>query len=171
MGASVWALIEYSDDDTYDSFGEINMPRDVAFLCAIAWGDGGITDDMPFPPRGFPTDASDQARESFFVEPDEVREYLQDLKEDEEPEPSLEEYAQAHGEGAVKEYKATGRLPMPELTHQGWLTLSELEANIAQRGTKPSDLLPVTRAMLAAMTDLAVTYGRDRVRLVFWIGI
>jgi hypothetical protein len=171
MGASVWTLIEYFNHDSYFSFAEIVLPRDIDLLCAIAWGDGGCTDDMPYPPRGFPADASYQARESFFVDADEVREYLGSFREDGEQEPSLEKYAQAHGEGAISEYKSTGRLPMPELTDHGWLTLRELEANMTQRELKPTDLLPETRAMLAAMTELSATYGQDRVRLVFWIGM
>jgi hypothetical protein len=105
------------------------------------------------------------------VNADEARDYLENFRKEGEPEPSLEEFARAHGEGALKEYKETGRLPTPELTHQGWLTLTELEANLAQRNLKPNNLLPQTKAMLAAMSDLAATYGKDRVRLVFWIGM
>jgi hypothetical protein len=169
MGASIWTIVEYFDYNSYTSFGEINLPRDIKFLCAIAWGDGGCTGDMPFPPRGFPADASDQSRDSFFVNADEVRDYLDHFRGGQEL--SLEEYAREYGEGVLKEYKETGRLPMPELTHQGWLTLMELEANLAQRNLKPDDLLPQSKAMLAAMSNLAATYGKDRVRLVFWIGI
>jgi hypothetical protein len=70
------------------------LPRDVEFLCAIAWGDGGITDEMPYPPRGsFPEDASYYAKNSFFVSEDEVREYLEVSRLEDEDEISLEEYA------------------------------------------------------------------------------
>ena len=48
MGASVYAVIEYREHDFYWSFGQINLPRDVEFLCAIAWGDGGVTENMPY---------------------------------------------------------------------------------------------------------------------------
>ncbi|MEP7340746.1 MAG: hypothetical protein ABI977_23650 [Acidobacteriota bacterium] len=171
MGASVWAVVEYKEYDSYFSFAKIDLPRDIEFLCAIAWGDGGYTGDMPFPPRGFPSDASYPAQESFFVSRDEVKEYLENFDEDTEDETSLEAYARAYGDWAIKEYKSSGRLPMPELTGYGWLTLAELEANIAQRGLEISTLLPVTRAMLAAMMELAATYGRDGVRLVFWISM
>jgi hypothetical protein len=66
---------------------------------------------------------------------------------------------------------ASGLLPQPDLTHIGWLTLAELEANLIHRGLEPGDLSSPVRAMLAAMTELAAAYGREAVRLVFWIGL
>jgi len=172
MGASVYAFIEYKEYDCYWSFGQINLPRDIEFLCAIAWGDGGITDEMPYPPCGsFPEDASYYAKNSFFVSEDEVREYLEVSRLEDEDEISLEEYARAQGDWAVKEYKASGLLPQSELTHIGWLSLAELEANLTHRGLGPGSLSPPVRAVLAAMTELAAAYGRDGVRLVFWLGL
>jgi hypothetical protein len=161
MGASVYAFIEYRQYDSWWAFGEIDLFRDVEFLCAIAWGDGGLTDEMPYPPRNaFPEDASFRARESFFVSADEVGE-----------ETSLEEYARGYGDWAVKEYKSSGLLPQPELTNLGWLTLPELESNLARRKLEIRELSPPVRATLAAMAELAACYGRDSVRLVFWIGL
>jgi hypothetical protein len=172
MGASVYAVIEYRQYDSYWSFGEIDIPRDVKFLCAIAWGDGGITDEMPYTPRdSFPEDASDRARASFFVSEDEARKYLDVSRVEDEEETSLEEYARLHGDWAIKEYRGSGLLPQPELTNLGWLTLPELEANLAQRGLEPGELSPPVRAVLAAMAELATGYGRESVRLVFWIGL
>jgi hypothetical protein len=172
MGASVYAFIEYKEYDCYWSFGHIYLPRDIEFLCAIAWGDGGITDEMPYPPRGsFPADASYEARDSFFVSKDEAREYLEVSKLEDKDEISLEEYAREQGDWAVKEYEASGLLPQLKLTHIGWLSLAELEANLAHRGLEPGGLLPPVRAVLAAMAELAVAYGREAVRLVFWIGL
>jgi hypothetical protein len=172
MGASVYAFIEYRMYDDYLSFGEIKLFRDIEFLCAIAWGDGGITDEMPYPPReSFPGDASYQARESFFVSADDVRRFLEVSRLEDEDETSLEEYARVHGDWAVKEYETSGLLPQPELTHIGWLNLAELEANLAHRGLEPGSLSPPVRAALAAMAELAAAYGREGVRLVFWIGL
>lgn len=172
MGASVSAVIEYRQYDSWWSFGGIDIPREVEFLCAIAWGDGGITDEMPYPPRdSFPEDASYRARESFFVSADEAKSFLEVSRLEDEEEMSLEEYARVQGDWAVKEYAASGLLPQPELTNFGWLTLPELEANLAQRGLKPAGFSPPVRAVLAAMTELATGYGRDGVRLVFWIGL
>ena len=172
MGASVYAVVEYRQFNSYQCFGEIDIPRDVEFLCAIAWGDGGITDKMPYPPRNaFPEDASYKARESFFVDADAVTEYLQVSRLKDEEETSLEEYARLQGDWAVKEYRSSGLLPQPELTNLGWLTLPELEANLAQRGLVIRKLSPPVRAVLAAMAELAASYGRENVRLVFWIGL
>jgi hypothetical protein len=171
MGESVYTFIEYRMYETYFSFGEIDLLRDVEFLCAIAWGDGGITDGMPYPPRGsFPADASYDVRRAFFATADDVRKFLEISRLEDEEETSLEEYAQAHGDWAVKEYEASGLLPQPELTHIGWLTLAEMEANLAHRKLERGLSAPV-RAMLAAMTELAATYGREGVRLVFWLGL
>jgi len=171
MGASVYAVIEYKEYDSYSSFGEINLLRHNEFLCAIAWGEGGITDEMPYPPRGFPVDASYETRNSFFVDADEVKDFLRHFREDVEDETYLKEFAAEHGAGAIEEYRLSGRLPMPELTHYGWLNLEELEANLTHRGIKSKELPPPIRAALAAMTELATAYGRDGVRLVFWIGL
>jgi hypothetical protein len=172
MGASVYAVIEYRQYDSFWSFGEIDIPRDVKFLCAIAWGDGGITDEMPYPPRdSFPEDASYRARDLFFVSADEARRYLEVSRLEDEEELSLEEYARLQGDWAVKEYTVSGLLPQPELTNLGWLTLPELEANLAQRGLELGELSPPVRAALAAMAELAANYGRESVRLVFWIGL
>jgi len=172
MGAAVYTFIEYKEYDRYWSFGQIDLLRDIEFLCAIAWGDGGITDEMPYPPRGsFPADASFEARESFFVSAEDVMEYLEVSRLEDEDETSLEEYARTQGDWAVKEYEASGLLPQPELTHIGWLSLAELKANLTHRGLGPGSLSPPIRAVLAAMTELAAAYGRDSVRLVFWLGL
>ena len=172
MGASVYVVVEYRMYDTYFSFGQFYLLRDVDFLCAIAWGDGGITDEMPYPPReSFPSDASYRSRESFFVSADDAREYIEVSRLEDEDEISLEEYARQYGDWAVKEYEASGLLPPPELTHIGWLNLAELEANLSHRELEPGGLSPPVSAVLAAMTELAAAYGREAVRLVFWIGM
>ena len=170
MGASVYAVLEYREYDRFWSFGELDMPRDVEFLCAIAWGNGGITDDMPHPPRdAFPADASSRARRTFFVSAEGGKEYLEDTSLEDEEAISLEEYAEQIGDWALAEYKASNVLPPPELTNLGWLTLPELEANLAHRGLDSSKLSPPIRALFAAMNELAAAYGRDSVRLVYWL--
>lgn len=170
MGASVYAILEYREYDMFWSFGKLDLPRDVEFLCAIAWGDGGVTESMPYPPRdAFPADASYHARDSFFVSAEESEEYLEDTRMEDEEAISLEGYAEQIGDWALAEYKASGLLPPPELTNLGWLTLPELEANLAHRGLDSSNLSPPIRALLAAMNELADGYGRDSVRLVYWL--
>lgn len=169
MGASVGATVEYKMYGSYSLFAEISLPRDVEFLCAIAWGDGGDTSEMPFPPRGFPTDASYETKDLFFVTRDKLKEYFEHFEEDTETEAPFEDYARAHGDAAINEYKLSDRFPMPELTEYGWLTLAELEANINRREIEIITLHPITRAMLAAMNELATSYSRENVRLVFWV--
>ena len=77
MGVDVYAVIEYEQWGSYWALGALDLPRDVSFLSAIAWGDGGVTDDMPHPPRGIPLNCSSRIRESFYVGPEEVRQYLE----------------------------------------------------------------------------------------------
>ncbi|HWQ35516.1 MAG TPA: hypothetical protein VNQ79_21905 [Blastocatellia bacterium] len=88
--------------------------------------------------------------------------------EDEEA-ASREEYAEQTGDWTLAEYKVSGLLPPPELTDVGWLTLAELEANLAHRRLDPGRLSPPVRALLAAMNELAAAFGRDGVRLVYWL--
>jgi hypothetical protein len=125
---------------------------------------------MPYPPRNaFPADASYRARRSFFVSAEDGEEYPEETEIEEKEAISLEEHAEQIGDWALAEYKASGVLPPPELTDLGWLTLPELQANLAHRGLDPSNLSPPIRALFAAMTELAATYGQDGVRLVYWL--
>jgi hypothetical protein len=172
MGVDVYAVIEYKEYNTYWSFGELNLPRDVRFLSAIAWGEGGVIDEMPHPPRGIPSDCSTQVREAFYINPEEVLEYLVEAGSDEEgDESSLEEYIAGHGEWAVAEYAATGLVPQPELTGYGSLNLIQLRENLAHAKVKTEDLTPACRAAIATMESLATSVGADQVRLVFWLGM
>ncbi|HEX4947006.1 MAG TPA: hypothetical protein VFZ34_10090 [Blastocatellia bacterium] len=125
---------------------------------------------MPYPLRNtFPADASHRSRDAFFVSAEDGAEYLEDTRIDDEEAISLEEYAEQIGDWALAEFKASNVLPPPELTNLGWLTLPELEANLAHRGLDSSKLSPPIRALLAAMNELAAAYGRDGVRLVYWL--
>ena len=172
MGVDVYTVIEYKEWNNYLSFGELNLPRDVRFLSAIAWGEGGVIDEMPHPPRGIPSDCSNYVREAFYVEPEEVLEYLGEAGlDDEGDETSLEEYIAAHGEWAVAEYAASGLVPPPELTGYGSLNLTQLRENLAHAKVGMEDLTPACRAAIAAMESLATSVGANQVRLVFWLGM
>jgi hypothetical protein len=171
MGAAVHAVIEYEQWGSYWAFGELDLPRDNSFLSAIAWGDGGVTDDMPHPPRGIPSDCSSRVRGAFYVGPEDVRAYLEIAGSDDEDGSSLEKYLAAHGEWAVREYSESGLLPQPELTAYGWLNLTELRENLAHAKVAEHELTPPCRAVLAAMESLAQSVRADKVRLVFWLGM
>ena len=166
MGCDIHAFIEFLKWDSYWSLasGPLNIPRDDELFAALALGPGGITDDLLYPPRGLPGGLSSDARDYFYSPASEVRQFMEENYSDEE-EFSSEEYAAAVGEAARREFLDSGLLPAPELHSHSWLNLSELN-EILSRGQLTRDRLsPEFRALLAAMEQLAQTYGE--VRLVF----
>jgi hypothetical protein len=186
MGESFDSIIEYQRGHLYQGWGEIWLARDVTFLRAIAWGDGGVTRAMPHPPSGIPPDCSWLFKHRFYVTREVVKEYFdsiyseprdgndnleKDGDDDEHRPPTLQQYAAAHGEWASREFAKSGRLPPPELTSTGSLTLPQLLENLEASGGSVRDLTPECQAVLAAMTTLAEVFGGDKVRLVFWGGI
>lgn len=166
MGVAFYSVLEYEQWDSYWSLGQLNIPRDPELFSAIAFGEGGVTEDMPYPPRGLPLDCSSEACELFFTDSDVVEEYLKD-----EEEVSLEEYVEGFGEWALSEYRASGRLPLPETYNHSWLNLNELKQSLAYRDLSIDKLSPAFRAALAAMQELAEAYGAEKVRLVFGFGM
>ncbi len=94
MGVSFHAVLEYNEFDSWWAFGEIHIPRDYNLFSAIAFGDGGMTDKMPHPPKDeIPADCSSEVRDLFFVTSVEVKGFLEIAKSDDEEETTLEEYA------------------------------------------------------------------------------
>jgi hypothetical protein len=59
MGCDIHAVIEYTRTDSglVDAFtrGGVAIARDYELFSAIAFGDGGITDDLPFPREDYRT--------------------------------------------------------------------------------------------------------------------
>ena len=166
MGVSFYSVLEYEQWDAYWALGQLNIPRDLELFSAIAFGEGGVTENMPHPPRGLPSDCSSEARALFFTDSDVVEEYLKN-----EEEVSLEEYVEGIGEWALSEYRASGRLPLPETYNHSWLNLVELKEALAYRDLSIDKLSPAFRAVLAAMDELAKAYGAEKVRLVFGFGM
>lgn len=76
MGTDIHAVMEYAPGDgSFSWLGTANLPRNPRVFAAIAFGDGGITDQLPFPPRGLPADRSFGVVE-LFLDPDEVPDQL-----------------------------------------------------------------------------------------------
>jgi hypothetical protein len=171
MGVAFYSVLEYEQWDAYWALGQLNIPRDPELFSAIAFGDGGETENMPYPPRGLPSDCSSESRELFFTDSDEVKEYLDTSRLDGEEELSLEEYVEGFGEWALIEYQTNGHLPVPETYNHSWLNLSELKESLAFRNLSNDKLSPAFRAVLAAMEELAKEYGAGKVRLVFGFGM
>lgn len=166
MGCDIHAVIEYNKHDSYWDFGVVNIDRDYELFSAIAFGDGGITDDLPYPPRGLPPDHSMQVGDLFFMESDEIRKLPGYLEESEQFQPK--EIAEAWGPWALKEFLAYGVLPNPDWHTPSWLDLKELKEALSRAGLKLEDQSPEFRSVIAAMQTLSESYGTDKVRLVFW---
>src|SRR5262249_10245865 len=130
-------------------------------------GPGGIKDELPFPPRGLPSDLSFDAHSYFYTIAEEVQknmiESLGKIGEEFQP----EEYAAHVGEAGVKEDLEKTILPTPEMHTHSWLNLIELKKVLAYGNLTKDNLSIEFCAFLAAMEELAVTCGPENVRLVF----
>jgi hypothetical protein len=165
MGCDIHAVIEYEKHNSYHDFAEVNIPRDYNLFSAIAFGDGGITDKLPYPPRGIPADYSLKVSELFFTSVEELKKFLKEIGDDEfEP----EEIAKGWGDWAVTEYISNGNLPGMEIHTPGWLLLDEIKTALDRAKLDINKLSPEFRAVLSVMQILSETYGIEKVRFVFW---
>ena len=171
MGASFYAVLEYLMYDTPMSFGRINILRDNDLFAAIAFGDGGVTEGMPYPPRGLPPNLSLDSHDLFFTDPDAIKEYLEVSRFDDEEEATIERYLEGWGEWAIREYRDIGSLPTPETYSHSWLNLNELKEALAHRRLSIDKRPPDVKALIAAMEALAREFGSENVRLVFCFGM
>lgn len=171
MGVAIYAVIEYKEYEHYFAFSEVDIPRGDKVLPAIIFGDGGITDEMLYPPRGIPPDFSFKVRDLFFTDVETVKDYLAETKFDDEEETTVEDYVEGAGDWAIEQYKVNGLLPMPELYEPSWLNFSELQRVLAHEKISTSELSQQFRAILAAMESLSQDFGAENVRLVFWCGM
>ena len=105
MGVSFYGVLEYVMYDKPMSFGRINILRDNDLFSAIAFGDGGVTEGMPYPPRGLPASLSLDSHELFFTDPDAIKEYLEVSGFDDEEEATIERYLEGWDEWAIREYR------------------------------------------------------------------
>ena len=163
MGVSFYSVLEYERWGAYWAFGRLEISRDHELFSALAFGEGGITDGMPYPPRGLPHDCSLGSIELFLVDAEEVVDGAGEV--------SPEAYAEEYGEWAVLVYRTYKRLPMPETYSHSWLNLRELTEALAHCGLSREKLAPDFRAVLAAMHSLADDYGAEKVRFVFCFGM
>jgi hypothetical protein len=171
MGVSFYAVLEYVVYDLPTAFGRLNISRDHDLFSAIAFGDGGVTEGMPYPPRGLPHDLSFDSRDLFFTDPDAVKEYLEASQLEDEEDSTVEGYLEGWDEWAINDYRTSGMLPTPETYSHSWLNLNELKEALAHRNLSIDERPPDVRALIAAMETLAIEYGPENVRLVFCFGM
>jgi hypothetical protein len=171
MGVSFYAVLEYVTFGTATAFGRLNISRDYDLFNAIAFGDGGITEGLPYPPRGLPANLSLDSLDLFFTDSDAIKEYLKVSRFEAEDETTVEGYLEGWDEWAIREYQTVGTLPTPETYSHGWLNLNELKEALAHRNVSIDARPPDVRALIAAMEVLAREYGPENVRLVFCFGM
>ena len=168
MGCDIHAFVEYAKAGSYESqtIETLDIPRDYALFTVMALGEGGLTDELPYPPRGIPSGLSAEAKNYFYTPAEEVQEMVEEWFGDDEPfEP--EEYAKAHGKSAQKEFLAHQLLPTPELYFHSWLTVDELNEVLSYGKLSKEDLSDEFRSILTSMESLAKSYGSKNVRIVF----
>src|SRR5262245_21686615 len=147
MGVSFYVVLEYVVYDAPRSFGRFNISRDYDLFSAIAFGDGGITEGMPYPPRGLPSDLSPDSRDLFFTGTDAIEQYLEVSRlEEDEAESTLDGYLEGWDEWAIREYRTSGFLPAPETYSHSWLNLIELKEALAHRKLSIDERPPDVRA-------------------------
>ena len=166
MGCDIHAVIECQKHGSNWDFAEVSIARDYQLFAAIAFGDGGITDNLPYPPRGLPPDHSSRVSDLFFIEADELKKIEAGIDGEEEFQPG--EIAKAWGDWAVAQYLKHRILPGPDWHTPSWLRFNELEAALKHAGLKLEEQSPEFRAVIASMQVLSDAYGDDKVRLVFW---
>src|SRR5947207_1985006 len=105
MGCDIHAVIEYKKLDSYWDFGEVQIARDYKLFSALAFGDGGITDNLPFPPRGLPRDHSLLVSKLFFIEAEKIKEIDYQI---DETEYDPKEIAKAWGDWALEKFLTFG---------------------------------------------------------------
>ena len=166
MGCDIHAVNECLKYGSYWDFAEVSIARDYKLFSAIAFGDGGITDDLPHPPRGLPLDHSLRVSHGFFIEAGELKKIEAEIDPEEEFLP--EEIARAWGDWAVEKYTTYQLLPSPDWHTPSWLRLNELVDALKHAGLQPDEQSPEFRAVIASMRVLSEAYGGENVRLVFW---
>ena len=163
MGCDIHAVIEYKRWDSFwSSFGEIDIPRDYDFFSAIAFGDGGITDELLYPPRGMPSDVSLRTSGLFYMDGQEYKDLMKSHGMEEKIDPEIME------EWEKIEYLSSGAVVAPDWHTPSWMNLSEFKASLEQGDITSDKQSPEIRATLSAMEILANAYGHENVRLIFW---
>lgn len=166
MGCDIHAVIEYNPYGYFTDFGEVRVARDHKLFSALAFGEGGVTDKLPYPPRGLPPDHSLRVSDLFFVEANEIAKIEAEIGGDEEFQP--EAIARTWGNWALEKFLTFGLLPGPDWHTPSWLNINELKEALAYRSLKIEERSPEFRAAFAAMKVLAEAYNTEKVRLVFW---
>jgi len=170
VGCDIHAFVEFKKYDSYWSLthGQLNILRDDSLFSALAFGGGGITDDLPYPPRGIAPGLSWDAKNFFYSPAKDVQDFTEEHFPDEDDEKfDPEKYASEFGEAALEEFRKYDLLPAVELHSHSWLNLPELKEALAHAHLATDKLSPEFRAVLAAMEMLAESYGGANVRLVF----
>jgi hypothetical protein len=161
LGCDIHAVIEYENEFGFvTDFGKLSLSRDDKLFTFLALGEGGLVNELLFPPRGLPADCSLQIRLDFFVPADEAFENF--LFEDEEFNiDDLEEWEK-------REYLENQLLRNIDFHSPSWLNFQELNQILNHYNFKTESLSADWQAAFSAMEKLSDKRGAENVRLVFW---
>ena len=172
MGVAISIIIETQSENSewIAITDDIWVPRDWSLFCAIAFGDGGDTSQLPYPPRGLPRDHSIGTRNNYFdAGRKSVRRFNHKTVAFEEiTTPSKIKKWFGNNEILREVYNKYGLLPNEEIIETSWLNLAELEEAMAYSGIKQEAMSEEFQKVLARMAKPAKKLGKENVRIVFW---
>jgi hypothetical protein len=174
MGCDIHAIVETDRFKVgyWDGFadGEFSIDRDYKLFSAIAFGDGGIKDKLPYPPRGLPDSLSEATKRSYFEPESELNGIrFWDSKTNSFRRTTKSEAKNRLKNGVVKTLYLKENLVPKDMVHTAsWLYLSELDEALRAAQLKVEKLSSSFRAVHSVLKILAEDYGDKQVRLVYW---
>lgn len=173
MGCDIHAVIETDKfkTSTWEGFGkgEFNIERDYQLFSAIAFGDGGNTKKLPFPPRGLPNDLSDETKDSYFEPESEWNGIeLWDSKTNSFSRVTKSDAAERL-DGLLKTlYLEEDLVPKDMIHTASWLYFNELDEALRVAKLQVGKLSPSFQAIYSVLKIFAEGYGEKQARFVFW---
>jgi len=171
MGIAIHIVIEVQQENgewlaiTDDTWA----PRDWKLFTAITFGDDGVGDNIPYPPRGLPEDHSVVVRNCYFVPVGKGMRVFNNKICDWEFVTSPEKIEMVLTDKVEKRVYQKHRLLPGEWAHgTSWLTLEELETVMEYGGVTKEGLSKEFLKLFSKMTRTVKKSGKDKVRMVFW---
>ncbi|HZS04959.1 MAG TPA: hypothetical protein VFD58_09005 [Blastocatellia bacterium] len=175
MGIAIHIIVEVQQENPewLAITGDTWVPRNGQLFSAIAFGDDGSGDNLPYPPRGLPEDYSVGVRNSYFFPAEngirlpqwnKTKQTLiwKMIKSPARIEKMLPDKVERE---AYRKYRL---FPGEWVTGTNWLTLAELEVALRKGRVMKEEHSTEFTKVLSVLTKAAKKSGKDKVRMVFW---
>ncbi len=123
MSTGIYAVIEYAENDIYFAFNKVSLPREELLFSLLGYTNSGRwyanfnNHNHRFPPRGLPSDLSQEVREYFFV-PNNYHFYLVKIEPGSVDEAQLRRILkEENGDSALNYYEETNFVPLLAFIH------------------------------------------------------